>query len=100
MKMQCSNDLQNKYTELYKQLREYIWDFKTVEIIAELEIAVATAFPDRDDVRKNLKNLYYQIKDYFEENEEMKSAYEEFNNYVESEDTFYGKLGKVNEVIK
>lgn len=98
--MQCSNDLQNGYIDLYKQLREYIWDFNTVEILAELEISIFTAFPERDKVKSTLQSLKYQIKDQFEDNEDLKKAYESLEKLVESEDTFYGKIGKVNEVIK
>lgn len=98
--MQSSNDLQVKYINLYKYLREYIWDFNTAEMIADLEVSISAAFPDRDDVKKNLDNLYRRIKDFFDEDEELKKAYEELNKLVESEDKFYGKIGKVNEVIK
>ena len=98
--MQCSNDLQNGYIDLYKQLREYIWDFSTVELLSELEISIFTAFPERDKIKSTLQSLKYQIKDQFEDNEDLKKAYESLDKLVESDDAFYGRLGKVNEVIK
>ena len=44
--MVSANELQNLYNDIYVQMRMYIWDFGTIELLADFEIAVYQRFPD------------------------------------------------------
>lgn len=96
--MISSNDLQTAYVNLYKQLRNYIWDYDTVERIAELEIAVHTRFPDINTVRSKFKSIEMDVRDMCQEDEELNEAVKRFNEAIQSDDSFYAKLDKLNEV--
>ena len=97
--MISSAEIQSAYVNLYRNIRNYIWDFKTVECLAELEIAVYTSFPDITDVRNKFNQLYIDIRSQFEEDEEFKKAAEEFKELIEKDETFYSKIDSVKEVI-
>lgn len=100
MIVQCSNELEIAYTNLYRNLRNYIWEFSTVEKLVELEISIYKAFPDRDTIKNNLSSLYYDIKETLKEDEDLRDSYEKLKTIIESDETFYSKLDKVNEVIQ
>ena len=97
--MISSSVLQNAYVDMYRKVRNYTWGFRTVENLAELEIAVYTSFPDINQVRNTFNSLYMDLQDRFEDDEELQSAVEAFKEAIEQEDTFYAKLDKVREVI-
>lgn len=52
--MTSSVIIQNKYISLYKLLRNYLWNFQTVEDIAELEMECFRALPDVDRIKMKL----------------------------------------------
>lgn len=52
--MTSSVIIQNKYISLYKLLRNYLWNFQTVEDIAELEMECFRALPDVDRIKTKL----------------------------------------------
>lgn len=56
-----TRDLHNQYNKLYAAFRNYIWDFETVECLANLEVAVYQLCPNLKDVTKYLKDLDYRI---------------------------------------
>ena len=60
--MITTNDLQRLYVDMYKQIREYLWPFRIVEALADLEIACYKAFPDIDEVKKCFRRLSSEIK--------------------------------------
>ena len=94
------NTLQKYYVELYKNLRKYIWDFSTVEKLVDLEIEVHRKFPDLDAIRKCLSKLEKDISEEFLEDEDLKSAYDEFADILDSEDDgMYSKINQVREVV-
>ena len=93
------HDLSYAYIRLYRQLRNYIWPYETVEHIAELEIAVHNRFPNLDDVRKHFNLLYNDIKRSDIEDEDLDKAVEQFRFRIESEnDTVYAILPMTEEV--
>ena len=97
--MISSSILQNAYVDMYRQIRNYTWGFRTVENLAELEIAVYTSFPDISEVRTRFNALYLELQDRFEDDEELKSAVNAFKDLIDKDDTFYAKLNSVREVI-
>lgn len=96
--MITSKEFQNPYIELYKAMREYIWEYKTVEYLAELEIAIFNAFPDIQEIRNAFNRLYLDIRDVLDEDEEFKQAVEEFKKVIEEDHQIYVKIDKVSEV--
>lgn len=96
--MISSKDLQKRYIDLYKSIRNYIWDYQTVEYLANLEVAVYTTFPDIQEIRKQFNSLYLDIRDVLIDDEEFREAVNEFKELIENEDTLYSKIDMVNEV--
>lgn len=52
-----SIDIQNAYQKLYVFLMGYLWDYKVVEALANLEISCYKTFPDKDEMLKYLDEL-------------------------------------------
>ncbi len=99
--MLSSNDLQSVYIKLYKNLRNYIWDFQIVEMIANLEISVYKVFPDVNEIRNNLISLKNNIKDVLSDDEDLSVSFQNFSDTLDSEDiTIYAKLNQLRGVIQ
>lgn len=92
-------ELQNAYIKFYEQMRKYIWMFATVELLAELEVAVYSSFPDIDNIRRLYNSLWPDIRSTSLEDEEFKKAADAFNELIQTSDTFYSKLDRVSEVV-
>lgn len=82
--MTSSVIIQNKYISLYKLLRNYLWNFQTVEDIAELEMECFRALPDVDRIKMKLNAVsnaaIYVIRDDDELKECLDSFYELLND--------------------
>lgn len=78
--MTSSVIIQNKYISLYKLLRNYLWNFQTVEDIAELEMECFRALPDVDRIKMKLNAVsnaaIYVIRDDDKLKECLDSFYE------------------------
>lgn len=99
-----SNLLRNDYIELYKQLRKFVWSIDVIQLIADLEIGVFTAFPDIEKVKRTFQRLkqstyYIDISDE-SEMEEYRSAFDTFENTLKDYADTYLNLDKVNEVVE
>lgn len=93
-------DIRVCYNKLYEEIRKYIWDFHTVEALADLEIACYQTCPDISNIRYCLSELHTHISSLFTEDEELQRAYEALHDLIYSEDEYYVKLNKVQEVIE
>lgn len=93
-------ELQQAYINLYKFLRQYIWDFSVVELIADLEVAAFTRFPDKDKLSILIKKLDSELRDLLkgEDNQDFQDAWDRFKT-VADDDEYYHKLYQVTEVI-
>lgn len=82
--MTSSVIIQNKYISLYKLLRNYLWNFQTVEDIAELEMECFRALPDVDRIKMKLNAVSnaatYVIRDDDKLKECLDSFYELLND--------------------
>lgn len=93
--------LQSLYNKLYIQLRKYIWDFKTVEDLADFETSVYRRFPDKEDIEK----VFYRLKrdittsDIYREDDDLKYAVEAFEDQLDETDQFYADLDTFREVV-
>lgn len=90
-------DIQNAYVDLYTQLRKYIWDYDVAEDIAELEIASFKAFPELVEVSDKLVKLESRIREVVEQDEDLKSALDNFIKLVSEDTSCYYKLCSVIE---
>lgn len=94
------HDISYAYIRLYRQLRNYIWPYETVEHIAELEIAIHNRFPNLQDVRKYFNLLCHDIDRSEVDDEDLDKAVEQFRSCIESDDnTVYAILPKTEEVF-
>lgn len=105
--MITATDLQQSYINLYKQLREYLWPFHTVELIAELEIECYSSFPQVN----NLRNIYSRLKseifsEYISDDGEyrmLKDAFNKFDSTLAKATNFhdiYAKIPSMREVTR
>lgn len=93
-------DLQLAYNYLYSELRKYFWSFEAVEALANLETATYRACPDLSEIKHALTQMKYYAYQTLFEDEDLKDAFESFEELLDSDDTTYMKLNKVNEVIQ
>lgn len=98
--MVCLAEIENQYIKLYKVLRNYIWDYSVVELIAGLEVACCQAFPQIAEVRRLLDALKQAIRDVTAQDEELQVAFEQFEQLLNSSDDVYMKLSSVREVVQ
>lgn len=99
--MICSSELQNAYIKLYDALRQYIWDIQEVRLIADLEVSIYDTFPDLDKIYLNLSKLDRQTKDAQDEDDNLKSCFQDLYDILNSEDSeLYAKIPMVTEVIR
>jgi hypothetical protein len=81
------HDISYAYVKLYRELRNYIWPYETVEHLAELEIAVHNRFPNLHDVRRCFSLLSQDIHRSNIHDEDLDKAMEQFRSYIESDDS-------------
>ena len=100
--MISSVELQNKYIKLYECLRNYIWGLDTIADIANLEVAVYSSFPDTADITQSFNRLYIDMKDLFEDDEDLKAAANDFKQTIADikPEDFYARVDQVQEVIQ
>lgn len=98
--MTSNIELQQAYIKLYTFLRQYIWDFSVVEIIADLEVATFTRFPDKGKLQSLIRKLETEIRDLLkgDDNEDFNKAWQRFKD-IAADDEYYHKLYQVAEVI-
>jgi len=98
--MLTSPDLQQAYIEMYKALREYIWEFRTVETLANLEIATFAAFPNLLKVKQLYSELKLLTNEVAAEDKGLEKSIKKFGDLLENVDSLYLKPYVVNEVIQ
>lgn len=91
--------IQSAYVDLYTQVRKYIWDFSTVEKLADLEVSVYRAFPDIDEVSRCFDKLRFDLKSKEKDDEDLKKACDKFKSILDSDTETYIKIYQVDEVI-
>lgn len=82
-------DIRRLYINLYKQLRNYFWDYNFVKTLVDLEDACLRRFPDMTDVRRISLRLYNLCPDTRKNDEDLQSAFSDFRNVVENNDCEY-----------
>ena len=100
-----SSDIQVKYEQLYKFLMEFLWEFKVVQDIANLELAIFKRFPDKEEMEKCLRNLKLNISYTYNElseddEKEFKEAVEDLEDAIENYEDPGCELYAVEEVVE
>lgn len=98
--MTNANELQAAYVKLYRCMREYVWSFSTVELLAELEIAIYARFPDMDLVRSKFQALHLDIREQAKLDEELSEKIDALKELIDLEDSYYAELNSVREVYQ
>ena len=98
--MISSSKIQHEYNRLYKELRKYIWDFRAVEAIADLEISVYKLCPDLNEIQSNFDNLRYFTNELEFDDEDLSKRLNKFEDLIQSDDTPFAKLWNVKEVVQ
>lgn len=90
--MITSKELQNKYNTLYTCLRNYVWPMIVIESIADVEVDTYSSFPDLNILSSKLTKLENEVSRYLTDDEDLNSAFNEFHELLNSNDTLYAKL--------
>lgn len=93
--------IQNAYNDLYKQLRNYIWEYDTVVKIADLEVAAYMAFPDISKVRWAYNQLASDVStsDIWSDDKDLQKAFDNFEEKLDGADAIYYGLFVPEEVV-
>lgn len=94
------NEVRNDYNELYRCLMMYTWNISMIRALADLEVSCHTSCNDVDDIRRNLDSVHYEAFRICSEDDELNDAFEKFYSDIESQDSTYLKLDRVEEVIQ
>jgi hypothetical protein len=70
-------------------MMKYLWDMKAVTTLANLEIAIYKAFPDKEEMQKYVNSLDIEIRDTYNNEEDvnaadLKKTFEHLKSYIES----------------
>lgn len=92
--------LQSAYNDLYKQLRNYIWDYETVVKLADLEVATYMTFPDIDKIHHAFGKLKSDIEtsDVWSDDEDLQKAVDSFEDKLDGADQLFYELVVPEEV--
>lgn len=93
-------DLRNSYNKLYTEFRRYIWDFKIVEYLADLEIECYNTCPNIPEVRLAFMKLKQGVRDVLRDDEDLEKVFDSFDKLIQESDEAYVKLNQVNEVVQ
>lgn len=58
-----SQDYRNIYEKLYDQVRNYLWPYQVLEVLADVETDIYNAFIDIDKLRIDFEKLKKAMKD-------------------------------------
>lgn len=88
------------YEKFYNEMRNYLWDIPTLELLADVQMSAYKAFVDTEELIQSLERLYRAIKPIALEDEYLQEAYDEFKKCVEDnkESNAYFTLYRVEEV--
>jgi len=82
-----STDIQNAYIKFYPYMMDYLWDLHTVMDLANLEIAIFTLFPNKEEMQRCVDALELDIRDTYkdevEDGEKFKKTFESVKQCIE-----------------
>ena len=97
--MVSAKEIQNCYVNMYKQVRNYVWDFDTVELLANLEAEIYSTFPNIDKLKSYFIRFKQCVKDASKDDEELEQSIEHLEDSIDQASSIYCKLERVQEVV-
>lgn len=98
--MITSTRIQQYYNKLYTCLRNYLWEYRTVQEICDLELSCYKAIPDLNDIRRSLKRVKQSSMNVARNDEELQEAFEDFESALEDENDVCLKLNVMEEIAR
>lgn len=98
--MISSTRIQQYYNDLYKCLRNYLWEYRVVKEICDLELACYQALPNLNDIKYALRRVKQFAINILIEDEELKESFETFENFIAEEDDVYVRIKFTEDVVK
>ena len=98
--MITSTRIQQYYNKLYSYLRNYLWEYRMVQEICNLELACYKAIPDLNDIRASLRRVKQSAMNIVREDEELQEAFEDFESALEDETDVCLKINVMEEIAK
>lgn len=97
--MISSSLFRNGYEKFYTEMRNYLWDVRTLELLADVQIATYQAFVDPKELQDKLEKLYQAIRHIAQDDEYLQKAYDEFHQVIEDnqETQAYFTIYQVNQ---
>lgn len=91
--MITAKQLQGSYNKLYEQLRNYIWPYEAVKMIANLEVAIYSTFPIIQDIMTHFNRLSNFCHTYIKDDEDLNKSLANLSDIIsESSSGIYCKL--------
>lgn len=94
-----TQDIRNSYNYLYKQMRKYIWDYRAVELLADLEVEVYARIQNIQSLRRAFKALLLETHYVYIQDEDFKKCFDDFESLINESDEVYSKLEVMSEVL-
>ena len=85
-------EIQNAYIDLYEVVRNYIWEYSAVIVLAELEIECFKRFFDVQKIRNLLNSFTSYCRHIIIDDEELQIALNSFYNILDNSNITYCKL--------
>lgn len=99
--MVTAKQIQSAYNKLYEQLRNYIWPYEAVEMIANLEIAIYSTFPNLNEIQSCFNRLSTFCKAYLKDDEDLNKALSNLSDIItEASFGIYCKLNACAKGVK
>ena len=94
-----SQDLQNVYEKFYARMRNYLWPYKTLQELAQVEVGIYTRFIDLEKLEADLNRLRISLRDVIDDDDKLRKSFDDLMDIVVSEnDGQYSRLPSVQEV--
>ena len=97
--MISSNEIQSAYIDLYVQFRKYIWPFRVVNLVVDLEIETFKLFPDLASLYKIFQELNREISSTSKDDQDFQSAIDAYEKLISRDCQLYAAIDFVREVI-
>ena len=91
-------EVRNAYNNLYKEMRNYIWDIPVVEALVDLELASYQTCLDMSKVETCFNALKREVLTYVDD-PDLVSAFDKFQSLIDKHEDPYVKLFRVSEVL-
>ena len=98
--MISSTRIQQCYNDLYKCLRNYLWEYRAVREICDLELACYQALPNLDDIKYALRRVKQSVINVIRDDEDLKESLEDFENFINDETDVYARINVMEEIVK